>query len=372
MADKLRFGIIGCGRVSPKHVEALANNFSKAELVALCDLEEEKAHELKHRYKDQLETKGFDIPEITTYTDYLQMLSRHDIDVVSIATYSGTHARIALDAMQAGKHVIVEKPMALSTVDAQQMIDVAKQTGKKLTVCHQNRFNPPVRKLREALEQGRFGKLVHGVAVIRWNRNEEYYKQAAWRGTWEQDGGVLMNQGIHDIDLLQWMMGPIERLYAEADTFLRPIEAEDMGAAVLRFKNGAIGIIEGSACIYPKNLEETLSIFGERGTVRIGGVALNRILDWKFADGLDDEEQVKQLVNYEDPESVYGYGHTPLYSDFIDAVLENKGPYIHPEDGKKAVEVVLGIYKSRKLGAPVEFPIGDFSTLDMEEREERV
>jgi len=245
------------------------------------------------------------------------------------------------------------------------MIDAAKQTGKKLTVCHQNRFNPPVRKLREALEQGRFGKLVHGVAVIRWNRNEEYYKQAAWRGTWEQDGGVLMNQGIHDIDLLQWMMGPIERLYAEADTFLRPIEAEDMGAAVLRFKNGAIGIIEGSACIYPKNLEETLSIFGERGTVRIGGVALNKILEWKFADGLDDEEQVKQLVNYEDPESVYGYGHTPLYTDFIDAVLQNKEPYIHPEDGKKAVEVVLGIYKSRKLGSPVEFPIGDFSTLDM-------
>jgi len=294
MADKLRFGIIGCGRVSPKHVEALANNFSRAELVALCDLEEEKAHELKHRYKDQLETKGFDIPEITTYTDYLQMLSRHDIDVVSIATYSGTHARIALDALQAGKHVIVEKPMALSTVDAQQMIDVAMQTGKKLTVCHQNRFNPPVRKLREALEQGRFGKLVHGVAVIRWNRNEEYYKQAAWRGTWEQDGGVLMNQGIHDIDLLQWMMGPLSgstlKLIHSLDLLkLRTWEQQCLGS-----KNGAIGIIEGSACIYPKNLEETLSIFGERGTVRIGGVALNKILEWKFADGLDDEEQVKQ------------------------------------------------------------------------------
>jgi len=207
--------------------------------------------------------------------------------------------------------------------------------------------------------------VVHGVAVIRWNRNEEYDKQAAWRGTGEQDGGVLINQGIHDIDLLQWMMGPIERLYAEADTFLRPIEAEDMGAAVLRFKNGAIGIIEGSACINPKNLEETLSIFGEKGTVRIGGVALNKILDWKFADGLDNEEQVKELVNYEDPESVYGYGQTPLYTDFIEAVLQDRETYIHPEDGKREVEVVLGIYKSRKIEGPVEFPVGDFSTLDM-------
>jgi len=205
-----------------------------------------------------LESRNLDVPEITIYTDYAKMLNRSDIDVVSIATYSGTHACIAKDALQADKHVIVEKPMALSATDAQMMIATAQRTAKKLTVCHQNRFNPPVQKLREALDQGRFGKLVHGVAVVRWNRNEEYYKQAAWRGTWEQDGGVLMNQGIHDIDLLQWIMGPVERLYAEADTFLRPIEAEDMGAAILRFKNGAIGIIEGSACIYPKNLEEYL------------------------------------------------------------------------------------------------------------------
>ncbi len=367
MGNKLRFGIIGCGRVAPKHVEALFNNFQKAELVALCDLEEVKALELKQKYTNLLESRNLDVPEITIYTDYAKMLNRSDIDVVSIATYSGTHACIAKDALQADKHVIVEKPMALSATDAQMMIATAQRTAKKLTVCHQNRFNPPVQKLREALDQGRFGKLVHGVAVVRWNRNEEYYKQAAWRGTWEQDGGVLMNQGIHDIDLLQWIMGPVERLYAEADTFLRPIEAEDMGAAILRFKNGAIGIIEGSACIYPKNLEETLSIFGERGTVRIGGVALNKIIDWKFADGLDAEEQVKQLVNYEDPESVYGHGHTPLYADFIEAVLNNRDPYILPEEGKKAVEVVLGIYKSRKLGAPVDFPIGDFSTLDMKE-----
>lgn len=365
--DKLRFAIIGCGRIAPKHIEALANNYEKAELIALCDLEEEKAISLREKYLSLIKDRSAKSSDIEVCTDYFQLIRRKDIDVVSIATYSGTHAEIAINSLKEGKHVIVEKPMALSIKDADTICEMAKKYNRKVTVCHQNRFNRPVQKLREALEKGRFGKIVHAVANIRWNRNDEYYKQASWRGTWEQDGGTLMNQGIHNIDLLQWMMGPVERLYAETDTFLRNIEAEDMGAAVLRFKSGAIGIIEGSACIYPRNLEETLSIFGEKGTVRIGGVALNKIIDWKFDDGLDDEEEVKKEVNYEDPNTVYGYGHTPLYKDFIEAILEDKEPYITAEEGKKAVEIVLGIYKSKKLVQPVTFPIGDFSTLDMKE-----
>ncbi|MGH2332327.1 Gfo/Idh/MocA family protein [Thermoanaerobacter mathranii] len=276
MDKKLRFGLIGCGRVSFKHIEAIVNNYDNAELVALCDLEIEKAELLKKRYKELLDKKNVKINNIEVYRDYQELLKRADIDIVSIATYSGTHAEITINALKSGKHVIVEKPMALSIKDADEMIETAKKYNRKLTVCHQNRFNSTVQKLRKALEKNRFGKLVHGVASIRWNRNDEYYKQASWRGTWEQDGGTLMNQGIHNIDLLQWMMGPVERLYAEADTFLRNIEGEDMGAAVLRFKNGVIGIIEGSACVFPKNLEETLSIFGEKGTVRIGGVAINK------------------------------------------------------------------------------------------------
>jgi len=367
MDGKLRFGLIGCGRISFKHIEALVNNHDNAELVALCDLEIEKAELLKKRYIELLDKKNVKINNVEVYRDYQELLERADIDIVSIATYSGTHAEITINALKLGKHVIVEKPMALSIKDADEMIETAKKYNRKLTVCHQNRFNSTVQKLRKAIEDKRFGKLVHGVASIRWNRNDDYYRQASWRGTWEQDGGTLMNQGIHNIDLLQWMMGPVERLYAEADTFLRNIEGEDMGAAVLRFKNGAIGIIEGSACIYPKNLEETLSIFGEKGTVRIGGVAINKIIDWKFADGLDDEEEVKKEANYEDPDTVYGYGHTPLYRDFIDAVLNDREPYITGEDGKKAVEIVLAIYKSRKTGLPVEFPLKDFSTLDMKE-----
>ena len=367
MNRKLRFGLIGCGRISFKHIEALVNNHDKAELVALCDLEIEKAELLKKRYVELLDKKNVKINNIEIYRDYQKLIERANIDIVSIATYSGTHAKITINALKSGKHVIVEKPMALSIKDADEMIATAEKYNRKLTVCHQNRFNQTVQKLRKALEDNRFGKLVHGVANIRWNRNNDYYRQASWRGTWEQDGGTLMNQCIHDIDLLQWMMGPVERLYAEADTFLRNIEGEDMGAAVLRFKNDSIGIIEGSACIYPKNLEETLSIFGEKGTVRIGGVAINKIIDWKFADGLDDEEEVKSEANYEDPDTVYGYGHTPLYKDFIDAVLNDRKPYITGEDGKKAVEIVLAIYKSRKTGLPVEFPLKDFSTLDMKE-----
>jgi predicted dehydrogenase len=367
MDKKLRFGLIGCGRISFKHIEAIVNNYDNAELVALCDLEIEKAELVKKRYIELLSQKNIATNNIDVYQDYQELLKRDDIDIVSIATFSGTHAEITINALKSNKHVIVEKPMALSIKDADEMIETAKKYNRKLTVCHQNRFNSTVQKLRKALEKNRFGKLVHGVATIRWNRNNDYYRQASWRGTWEQDGGTLMNQCIHNIDLLQWMMGPVDRLYAEADTFLRNIEGEDMGAAVLRFKNGAIGIIEGSACIYPKNLEETLSIFGEKGTVRIGGVAINKIVDWKFADGLDDEEEVKRVVNYEDPDTVYGYGHTPLYKDFIDAVLKDREPYITGEDGKKAMEIVLAIYKSRKTGLPVEFPLKDFSTLDMKE-----
>lgn len=365
--DRLRFGLIGCGRISPKHIEALANNYNNAQLVALCDLDVEKAGVIKEKYNGLLNQKGLAIGDVEIYKNYEDLLNRNDLDVVSVATFSGTHAEIAINALKANKHVIVEKPIALSIKDADKIIETAKKYNKKITVCHQNRFNSTVQKLRKALEDGRFGKIIHGVANIRWNRNENYYKQAPWRGTWEQDGGTLMNQCIHNIDLLQWMMGPVDRLYAEADTFLRNIEGEDMGAAVLRFKNGAIGIIEGSACIYPKNLEETLSIFGEKGTARIGGVAINKISDWKFNDDLDNEEEVKREANYEDPDTVYGYGHTPLYRDFIDAVVNNRKPYISAEEGKKAMEIVLAIYKSRKTGLPVKFPLKDFSTLDMKE-----
>lgn len=357
----LNFGIIGCGRISPNHVKAIADNRQQARLAAVCDLEDNKMDAAIARYNELM---GPDADTVKKYDDYMRLLANPDIDIVTIATYSGLHAQMAIDAMQAGKHVIVEKPMALSIADADLMIRVAEQVGVKMTVSFQNRFNKSVQKLRSALETRRFGKLIHGVASMRWHRGADYYGSADWRGTWAMDGGALMNQSIHNIDLLQWMMGDVDTAYGFAGTFLNDIEAEDAAVAVLRFKSGALGIIEASNCIYPSNMEETLSVFGEKGTARIGGMATNYLTHWEFSDGLDDKEKV--LANYgENPANVYGFGHTSLFADFIDAVQSGRQPYITPAEGKKAMEIVLGIYKSVKTGQPVKFPIGDFSTLDM-------
>lgn len=342
----LNFAIIGCGRISHKHIEALADNVEESKLVAVCDIIPEKMDKVVEEYYElidkQTNNMNEDIKEVKKYTDYNEMLKEEDIDAVAIATESGYHAKHTIDCLNSGKHVLVEKPMALSIEDADEMIKIAKEKGLKLGVCHQNRFNPPIQKLRRAIDEGRFGKIVNGTARILWNRNDDYYKQASWRGTRELDGGTLMNQCIHNIDLLQWMMGSeVERIHAERDTFLRNIEMEDFGAILIRFKNGSIGIVEGSACVYPKNLEETLSIFGEKGTVVIGGLAVNEIETWKFADEKDyDKEDVSSQVD-----SVYGKGHTPLYKDFIDAINYDREPYISGEEGKKPVEIILKAYK---------------------------
>lgn len=357
---KLNFAIVGCGRISYKHVEALINNKNEAQLVATCDTILENAVEKKNSYEKEMSDN-----RVTTYTNYKEMLDNEEIDVVTIATESGYHPEIAIYCMNKGKHVIVEKPMALSIKDADAMIEASKKNNVKLCVSHQNRFNEPIRKLRKAVEQKRFKKLINGTARILWNRNMGYYMQAPWRGTWELDGGTLMNQCIHNIDLLQWMLGgEIDTVYAQCDTYLRDIEAEDFGAILIRFKNGAIGIVEGSACVYPKNLEETLSIFGESGTVVIGGLAVNKFETWQFEDGKDTiEDLLKQQEG--DPDTVYGFGHTPLFKDMIDAINNNRDPLVSGSEGKKAISIILAAYKSRLTGLPVKFPLEGFSTLDM-------
>ncbi|ADK16454.1 gfo/Idh/MocA family oxidoreductase [Clostridium autoethanogenum] len=358
--SKLKFAILGCGRISYKHVEALAANKDEAVLVAVCDLVEEKAEQRKNEYIEKVGDA-----KVAVYTDYKKMLEEQDIDVVTIATESGYHPEIAMYCMNDKKHVICEKPMALSIKDADDMIECSKKNNVKLCVSHQNRFNKPVQQLRSAVEENRFGRLVNGTARILWNRNMGYYHQAPWRGTWKLDGGTLMNQCIHNIDLLQWMMGgEIDTVYAQCDTFLRDIEAEDFGAIVIRFKNGAIGIVEGTACVYPKNLEETLSVFGEKGTVCIGGLAVNKIETWNFEDHKDLDDKI--LKSQEgDPDTVYGFGHIPLFKDMIDAINNNRKPLIDGEEGKKGMSIILAAYKSRLTGMPVKFPMGDFSTMDM-------
>jgi UDP-N-acetyl-2-amino-2-deoxyglucuronate dehydrogenase len=355
--------VIGCGRISYKGIEAVVNNKETLQLVATCDPIEEKAIAKKNEYIEKL---GKDA-KVTTYRDYKEMLEKEDIDIVYIATESGYHPEIAINCMNKGSHVIVEKPMALSTKDADEMIACAKKNNVKLCVSHQNRFNAAIQKLRSEVEADRFGKMVNGTARILWNRNMGYYEQAPWRGTYELDGGTLMNQCIHNIDLLQWMMcSEVDTVYAQCDTFLRDIDAEDFGAIVIRFKNGAIGIIEGSACVYPNNLEETLSIFGEKATVCIGGLAVNKIETWRI-EGSEESEDELLSAQEGDPDNVYGFGHTLLFKDVVDSIIENRQPLVNGEEAKKPLEIILAAYKSTATGMPVKFPLDDFSTMDMKE-----
>jgi predicted dehydrogenase len=359
--NKFKTVLIGCGRIAPSHIGAFVKNSGSMALEAVCDPVIDRAKEKAALYQKQIPGAA-----LRQYTDYRRMLSEVQPDIVTIASESGKHCEIALDCLNAGVHVICEKPMALSAKDADKMIAAAKKNKRKLAVCFQNRFNAPVQRLRTALEAGRFGRILHGMVQIRWNRNEAYYAEAPWRGTWEQDGGTLMNQCTHGIDLLQWMMGDAVRVQAQTRRFMRPIEAEDFGAAIVEFKNGAVGIIEGSADIFPTNLNETLSIFGEKGSVVIGGLAVNKIETWRFADSNSTGDTEEQVLNpgEKDPPTVYGFGHAALFMDFVQAVETDRDPLISGESGKKALEIILAIYKSQKTGKPVTLPC-DFSTLEM-------
>ncbi len=326
---KLKFAILGCGRISSRHVDAIINNKEKVELVAVYDIVEELASDRKNQYESAVEGSN-----VKVYKDYDKFLKDENIDVVTIATISGYHAQQSVDCLNHDKHILIEKPMTLTIEDADKIIKLGKGKNKKICVSHQNRFIPAVQKLRRAIDEGRFGKLIHGSARTLWARDDNYYKQASWRGTKVLDGGTLMNQCIHNIDLLQWMLGgEIERLCSETDTFIRNIETEDFGAILMRFKNGAVGIVEGSVCVYPKNFEESLSIFGEKGTVVLSG---NKIKTWQFEDEKDYD------IMETDEENL---GHTPLYKDFIDAINEDREPLVNGEEGKRAIEIILKAYK---------------------------
>lgn len=355
----IKLALIGCGRIATKkHTEALIQNKELFDVVAVCDIVKEKASNCADIFEERIGKR----PEVET--DFRKLLKREDIDAVAIATDSGSHYEIAMEALSNGKHVLVEKPMALSTKHADEMIKLSKEKNLKLEVCFQNRFNPPIQELRKKIEGKDFGKVHYGVATIRWNRNEGYYKQASWRGTWEKDGGALMNQCTHNIDLLQWMLGgEIEEVYGVIKNFNHPyIEAEDFGGAIIKFKDGKIGMIEGTTTIYPKNLHEKLAIFGEKGTVVIGGLAVNRIEEWRF-----EGEEGHPFMSLPDPDTVYGSGHVPLYRDFYESIVNDRKPYISGEEGKKAVEIVLAIYKSALEGKPVKFPF-EFSTYEIKEK----
>lgn len=355
----MRYALIGCGRISPNHIAAAKAN--ELEIAAICDIVSENMIDKKVK---------FELPDtVRMYTDYHKLLQEEKPELVAIATESGKHAQIALDCIEAGCNLIIEKPIALSLEDADEIIKKADEKGVKVCACHQNRFNKSIQKIRDAVEKKRFGKMFYGTAHIRWCRDHEYYDRASWRGTWEQDGGALMNQCIHNIDLLRWMMGDeIEAVVGMTDRLHHNyIEAEDLGIALIRFKNGAYGIIEGTTDVYPKNLEETLYLFGEKGTVKAGGQSVNIIEEWNFSDMLDDPEVVKAQY-HEAPPNVYGFGHTPLYRDVVEAIKENRQPYVDARAGRRALELVLAIYQSAATGSFVKLPLKECSTVQFKGR----
>ena len=354
----MKYALIGCGRIAVNHIKAVKAN--DLEFVAMCDIDPSK-------FDIMLDKAGCgNFPKTKRYNDYQIMLDENpDVELVAIATESGSHAKIAFDCIDKGKNLIIEKPIAMSIADADEIINRAKEKNVKVSACHQNRFNVAVQKTREALESGRFGKMSHGAIHVRWNRNKSYYKQAPWRGTWKEDGGCLMNQCIHGIDLLRWMMNskPIRVFAQTRQQFHDYLEAEDVGMAVVSFENGTLGLIEGTVNVYPKNLEETLYLFGEAGTVKIGGTSTNNIDVWDFADETEFDQENKGLK--EQTSNVYGNGHALLYADIVNAITTGREPYVDAVAGRNALEIVLAVYRSQKTGMPVDLPLRDFSSVDM-------
>jgi len=338
---KYNFALVGCGRIAYKHIESL-KKIENAEIVALCDIRPERAQ----RYSKEL--------GIPYYLDYREMIAKENekIDIVNILTPSGTHASIAIEIMKLGKNVIVEKPMALTVQDADQMIETADVNNVKLFVVKQNRFNSAVIKAREAFEAGRFGKLVLGTVRVRWARNQAYYDQDEWRGTWKLDGGVLTNQASHHIDLLQWFFGDVESVMAMTSTALVNIEVEDTGIAIVRFTNGALGVIEATTATRPKDLEGSLSILGEKGTVEIGGFAVNKIKIWNFVEEMENDKNVISVFG-ENPPNIYGFGHEAYLRDVINSFEKNKAALVGGFEGKKSLEIINAIYESVATGKKV-------------------
>jgi predicted dehydrogenase len=338
----LKFALVGCGRISQRHSELLGNGaISGATLAAVCDIAPERAAAVGTK---------FGVP---WFTDMDEMMRSVPVDVVSVLTESGRHAEHVVRLAKYGRPVVVEKPMALTLADADEMIRACDIARVKLFVVKQNRFNVPVQKVRRALEAGRFGKLVLGTVRVRWCRPQSYYDQDAWRGTWALDGGVLTNQASHHVDLLEWMMGDVQTVYAMTATRLVSIEAEDTAVVTLRFANGALGVIEATTATRPKDLEGSLSILGEGGSVEIGGFAVNKMLVWNFVTPLPDDADVlsKFSVN---PPNVYGFGHQAYYEHVVDCILNDRQQLVDGLEGRRSLELINAIYESVETGREVD------------------
>ena len=341
----LKFGLVGCGRIAKRHSDLLGKlQIDGACLSAVCDVNTTRAKAM---------ADSFGVPY---FTNLHEMMAGEELDAVSILTPSGTHAQNVLEIAKYGKAIVVEKPMALTLADADAMISACEQHGVRLFVVKQNRFNVPVVKLREALDAGRFGKLFLGTVRVRWCRTQDYYDQDAWRGTWSQDGGVLTNQASHHVDLLEWMMGDVESVFAKATTAGVKVETEDTAVVTLKFRSGALGIIEATTAVRPKDLEGSISMFGDRGAVEIGGFAVNQLKTWNFRDPMpeDGDMLTKYSVN---PPNVYGFGHQAYYEHVVDCITSGRRMLVDGVEGRRSLELITAIYESIETGREVHMPV---------------
>jgi UDP-N-acetyl-2-amino-2-deoxyglucuronate dehydrogenase len=342
-ADRsVRVALVGCGRISGSHVAAI-DKIDGLELVAVCDVEIDRARAVA-------DERG--IPAFRTMEE---LLAGTDSDVVAVCTPSGLHPAHGIAAARAGKHVVAEKPMAISLADADALVQACDAAGVHLFVVKQNRLNPPIQLLRRAVEKGRFGRIYLANTTVRWTRPQEYYDAAPWRGTWEFDGGAIMNQASHYVDLMQWLVGPVESVVAKTATLARRIETEDTGIAVLRFRSGALGVIEVTVLTHPRNFEGSITILGEKGTVKIGGTAVNRVEHWQFADYDDDDKLIDAAST--SPPTVYGFGHEGYYRNVLAVLRGEAKPGTDGREGRKSLELILGIYESAKTGREVPLPL---------------
>ena len=340
--NKTKFALVGCGRIAKKHAEIINNQIDTAELAAVCDVDMHRANHYAAKY---------DVPSFSDMDQMMESLG-DKVDIVNVLTPSGMHAEHTVRLAKYKKHIVVEKPMALTLTDADRMITECDANGIKLFVVKQNRYNYPVIKLREAIEANRFGKLVMGTVRVRWCRDQSYYDQDPWRGTWALDGGVFTNQASHHIDLLEWMMGDVDSVFAKSATQLVDIEAEDTGIAILKFKNGALGVVEATTAARPKDLEGSLSVLGEAGTVEIGGFAVNEMKVWSFTNQVEGDASVVEKYRCNPPD-VYGFGHVEYLKDVIASVQNDTRALVDGLQGRRSLELISAIYESVETGKEV-------------------